>query len=65
MLRGVARHADQGAGGEEGLGDGYGHVSLPDVHTIGADGKGNIDAVVNEDGDIVFAAYRLGLACDL
>lgn len=62
MLGSVAGHADDGVLREEPTGDGNGHVGLADVHAIGAHSKRDVEAVVDEDGDIVLAAYILGAA---
>lgn len=60
----VARHADDCPRREESFGNGDRHVCLPDMHAVGADREGDVEAVIDEDRNVEFAAERLGPACD-
>ena len=65
MRGGVAAHADDGVRGQQPARLLDGHVCLPEVHARSTDGEGDIDAVVDEQRDIVFVADDLALPRDV
>ena len=63
MFNGVACHTNDRVGWKELSGDLNRHVCLADVDAIRTNGEGDVDAVVDEDGDVVLSAdilRRLG-----
>lgn len=65
MRDGVTAHADDGVRGQQPARLLDGHVRLAEVDARGADGEGDIDAVVNEQRDIVLVADGLALPRDV
>lgn len=59
--RSVDRDADDGVWREQGTGDGDGHVGLSEMHAVCLHTERNVDAVIDEDRDVVFATYLFGL----
>ena len=64
MLNCIASHTDDGVRGQQPARNFDGHVGLTKVHTIGTDRKGNVDTVVDEDGNVVPATDLLGCLSD-
>lgn len=65
MRDGVTAHADDGVREQQPARLLDGHVRLAEVDARGADGEGDIDAVVNEQRDIVLVADGLALPRDV